>query len=462
MASRPSSTPPRFFAGNNQGHQHAQGEGMFYFARAIPQGTPTTTAERPTTEEIRAPRPVLQSLQHDQMLSHRQRKEEQLQLKAKPMSPPTKQVMGTLTHVKASSYDVASTTKLQAAQLPITHAEGKVRLPPKRRSSAAIQWRCSPRMASERESLSMLMTSLNNSDPPNSMQQAASGGPNPNKYHFIADEELGLPMNAGDSSDAPYESTSEDDTSDNVLVGKSLGRSSSCPFLDVYETQVGAGDNPPDKVKKRTKTKNKVATRNEKLSDDVFDDEVLEFRRTTDPHNSYATDSEATEPTKSPSVSKLSLTSSRLTSSSDGDVENRAPKYGRRGKKKAPRKPDNLALLLGMERTLFAALNNAWLLALGGVGLMSVGNGDKRATWGGVVILMAGIISAMVAFIMHATRINQLANNRTSHYSHSFIWGSLVVFMTLSTLGLELYFGMMYPYLQREKEVTIVGGVDGL
>ena len=232
---------------------------MFYFARAIPQGTPTTTAERPTTEEIRAPRPVIQSLQHDQMLSHRQRKEEQLQLKAKPMSPPTKQVMGTLTHVKASSYDVASTTKLQAAQLPITHAEGKVRLPPKRRSSAAIQWRCSPRMASERESLSMLMTSLNNSDPPNSMQQAASGGPNPNKNHFIADEELGLPMNAGNSSDAPYESTSEDDTSDNVLVGKSLRRSSSCPFLTYTRPRWAQATTP--RTRSRSERKRKIKWR---------------------------------------------------------------------------------------------------------------------------------------------------------------------------------------------------------
>ena len=44
----------------------------------------------------------------------------------------------------------------------------------------------------------------------------------------------------------------------------------------------------------------------------------------------------------------------------------------------------NASLILGMERTLFAALNNAWLLAIGGIGLMSVGSGDERATLGGM------------------------------------------------------------------------------
>merc|ERR1740136_543383 len=56
---------------------------------------------------------------------------------------------------------------------------------------------------------------------------------------------------------------------------------------------------------------------------------------------------------------------------------------------------DDLAiasLILGMERTLFAALNNAWLLAIGGVGLMSVG--QDRANYVGVVILSLGAVCA--------------------------------------------------------------------
>ena len=212
------------------------------------------------------------------------------------------------------------------------------------------------------------------------------------------------------------------------------------------------------------------------IASEIFDEPAIPYESLTDDHSaarSSGSDTNRSEPTQETEESGRSFDALEAASTSrihKRDLEqarvnrrSRANKATKAGSYKKPRTPElDLSLVLGMERTLFAALNNAWLLALGGVGLMSVGNGDKRATWGGVVILMAGIISAMVAFIMHATRINQLANNRTSHYSHSFIWGSLVVFMTLSTLGLELYFGMMYPYLQREKEVTIVGGVDGL
>ena len=209
------------------------------------------------------------------------------------------------------------------------------------------------------------------------------------------------------------------------------------------------------------------------IASEIFDKPSIPYESLTDDHSaerSSGSDTNRSEPTQETEESGRSFDALEAASASrihKRELEqarvNRRSRANKATKAGEPRTPEvDLSLVLGMERTLFAALNNSWLLALGGVGLMSVGNGDKRATLGGVVILGAGIISAMVAFIMHATRINQLANNRTSNYSHSFIWGLLVVFMTLSTLGLELYFGIMYPYLQREKEVTIVGGVDGL
>eukprot|EP00584_Thalassiosira_punctigera_P007361 CAMPEP_0172541612 /NCGR_PEP_ID=MMETSP1067-20121228/12388_1 /TAXON_ID=265564 ORGANISM="Thalassiosira punctigera, Strain Tpunct2005C2" /NCGR_SAMPLE_ID=MMETSP1067 /ASSEMBLY_ACC=CAM_ASM_000444 /LENGTH=237 /DNA_ID=CAMNT_0013327681 /DNA_START=84 /DNA_END=796 /DNA_ORIENTATION=- len=51
--------------------------------------------------------------------------------------------------------------------------------------------------------------------------------------------------------------------------------------------------------------------------------------------------------------------------------------------------PD-LSLILALERTFFAALNNAWLLAIGGIGLMSVGEDTKGAIYAGVAILAGG------------------------------------------------------------------------
>ena len=97
-----------------------------------------------------------------------------------------------------------------------------------------------------------------------------------------------------------------------------------------------------------------------------------------------------------------------------------------------------------MERTLFAALNNAWLLALGGIGLMSVGHGDQHATRGGIVILVGGILSAMIAYWMHFLRLK-----------HSSLWAMMIALMTVVALSIEVYFGIVYPYLNREKAVTI-------
>ena len=47
----------------------------------------------------------------------------------------------------------------------------------------------------------------------------------------------------------------------------------------------------------------------------------------------------------------------------------------------------SLSLIAGLERTMFAALNNAWLLVMAGVGLNMVGNNDEGATRSGIAIL---------------------------------------------------------------------------
>ena len=114
-------------------------------------------------------------------------------------------------------------------------------------------------------------------------------------------------------------------------------------------------------------------------------------------------------------------------------------------------------IVLGMERTLFAALNNAWLLAIGGVGLMSVGSGDERATQGGIAMLSSSILTAISAYTMHISRVSQLANGEPFHYWHTVLWAGVVSFLTLTALAMELNFGVLYPYLLREKAVTIVG-----
>ncbi len=121
------------------------------------------------------------------------------------------------------------------------------------------------------------------------------------------------------------------------------------------------------------------------------------------------------------------------------------------------KKDETASLILGAERTLFAALNNAWLLAIGGIGLMSVGNDDARATNGGALILSLAIASTSIAYGMHVWRVNQMKNNKPFQLSHTIVWSSVIVALTLATLVLELYFGVMHPYLDREKTVVIAG-----
>jgi hypothetical protein len=123
------------------------------------------------------------------------------------------------------------------------------------------------------------------------------------------------------------------------------------------------------------------------------------------------------------------------------------------------KKDETASLILGAERTLFAALNNAWLLAIGGIGLMSVGNDDARATNGGALILSLAIASTSIAYGMHVWRVNQMKNNKPFQLSHTIIWSSVIAALTLATLVLELYFGVMHPYLDREKTVVIAGGL---
>eukprot|EP00957_Ditylum_brightwellii_P190483 14499519-Ditylum_brightwellii.AAC.1 len=96
---------------------------------------------------------------------------------------------------------------------------------------------------------------------------------------------------------------------------------------------------------------------------------------------------------------------------------------------------------------------------------MSVGNNDNRATHGGVCVLSLGITSAIVAHGMHIRRCKQIRfNEGLLPFSESIIWSSVIAAWTVVALGMELYFGILHPYLEREKAVTIAGttGNSGL
>ena len=116
--------------------------------------------------------------------------------------------------------------------------------------------------------------------------------------------------------------------------------------------------------------------------------------------------------------------------------------------------------ILSLERTLFAALNNAWLLAMGGVGLMSVGNNDPIPLFGGIGLVGMAISVTMFALLMHFSRIHQVKTGKTFQYSQTVLWVAFIGIGTLVTMGLTLYYGIVYPFLKRTAavEVTNVTG----
>ena len=120
----------------------------------------------------------------------------------------------------------------------------------------------------------------------------------------------------------------------------------------------------------------------------------------------------------------------------------------------------SLELVLSMERTLFAALNNAWLLTLGGVGLMSVG--VEAATRIGAVVLAGGVVAAVTAFVIHWMRFRSLLQSKSFRPNSSVAFVAVFFFLTIATLVLELYYGIQYPYLERAQMVAMskVDGVD--
>ena len=120
----------------------------------------------------------------------------------------------------------------------------------------------------------------------------------------------------------------------------------------------------------------------------------------------------------------------------------------------------SLELVLAMERTLFAALNNAWLLTLGGVGLMSVG--VEAATRIGAVVLAGGVVAAVTAFVIHWMRFRSLLQSKSFRPNSSVVFVAVFFFLTIATLVLELYYGIQYPYLERAQKVAMskVDGVD--
>ncbi|CAJ1941581.1 unnamed protein product [Cylindrotheca closterium] len=113
------------------------------------------------------------------------------------------------------------------------------------------------------------------------------------------------------------------------------------------------------------------------------------------------------------------------------------------------------SVTLSLERTLYASLQHSWLLAVGGVGLMSVGENLRIPTDLGIALVGISILSVLGALIMHYVRLFQIKSGTTFKFWQTALFTSLFTLCILVTLALELYYGILYPYLRRTWSVQV-------
>ena len=66
----------------------------------------------------------------------------------------------------------------------------------------------------------------------------------------------------------------------------------------------------------------------------------------------------------------------------------------------------------------------------------------------------------IVAIVLHVYRVWQIKNGKNISYSQTFFWAGLVGGLSFISLVLEIYFGLVHPYLLREKIVSIAKDED--
>ena len=120
----------------------------------------------------------------------------------------------------------------------------------------------------------------------------------------------------------------------------------------------------------------------------------------------------------------------------------------------------NSNLILALERTFFSSLNNAWLLALGGIGLLCVGK-NEIAIHGGVIMITGSIMLIMLSTMFHFNRARQIENGiDTNWFTQTKVWAAITCGLTLIVLTMEIYFALKFPYLDRTWSVKVGEGAD--
>merc|ERR1712216_310777 len=114
------------------------------------------------------------------------------------------------------------------------------------------------------------------------------------------------------------------------------------------------------------------------------------------------------------------------------------------------------SLLLGMERTLFSSLNVAGTVMFVGMGLMMVGASDNDfPDTVGTATIAGGVIFALGSWALHGWRCRVLCMGGRLNYKVSMFWTFALVVLLCSSVCVELWHAIQYPYLKRSKVVEV-------
>lgn len=119
------------------------------------------------------------------------------------------------------------------------------------------------------------------------------------------------------------------------------------------------------------------------------------------------------------------------------------------------------SLLMGMERTLFSALNVGTLVIIMGLGLTAVGKAEQVGTYPGLQglsLTIAGILFCAGSYGLHCWRIHRLLCGQVLARFDSHIWTGALIALILLAFSVEVYFALRFPYLERSVAVEIATG----
>lgn len=113
------------------------------------------------------------------------------------------------------------------------------------------------------------------------------------------------------------------------------------------------------------------------------------------------------------------------------------------------------SLVLGAERTLYAAQQMGWNVIFVGIGLMMVTEADEVPNMAGMASIVGGIAFIFASWLIHLKRLRDFSVHRHVSLVMSGTWTFVCAFLFTIAVGIELYFAVIYPYLMRTKQVEI-------